>query len=326
MSDDVSREVDQLLKDREKYQHWLSRLESEKGKAPERAYDRVRGDYQKRLKEVTAKLRSHSEAVRDKLRSVEQTVARIEAERATAAEELEEARLRRNVGEYRDDNEWSELESRFVASLKEMDRQLQKAKGEIDHLGEIMALVQSAERPAAPPAEPAAPPVEPAPPPVQPPPQPAAPPPSAAPPPPAPEPAASAPPEPEAADDEGFLSLEELVLEDRAPEEFGIPPESAASSESMAPMEPAASAPPSEPAPAEPGVGDELAFLESLSLGGASGGGGSGGEDETSSDSFSFLEQHGSGTPQTIICPHCSAANDPAEWYCTECGEELPAE
>jgi len=64
-------------------------------------------------------------------------------------------------------------------------------------------------------------------------------------------------------------------------------------------------------------VGDELAFLESLSLGGG---------EEGEGDSFSFLEQHGSGTPQTIICPHCAAANDPAEWYCTECGEELPAE
>lgn len=134
----------------------------------------------------------------------------------------------------------------------------------------------------------------------------------------------AAPPESEPADDEGFLSLEELVLEDRAPEEFGIPPESAISSEPMAPMEPEATAPPSDLGSAEPGVGDELAFLESLSLGG--GGSESGGGDEAVTDSFSFLEQHGSGTPQTIICPHCSAANDPAEWYCTECGEELPAE
>jgi outer membrane biosynthesis protein TonB len=325
MPDDVSREVDQLLKDREKYQHWLSRLESEKGEAPERAYDRVRDDYQRRLDEVTSSLRAHSEAVRDKLRSVEQTVARIEAERAAGGEEFEEARLRRSVGEYRDDNEWLELENRHVASLQQMDRQIQSAQGEIARLGEIMALVQRAERPPPPPppvappppVEPAPPPVQPVPPPVQPsrpPPQPAA------APPPVPEPVMPVPSEPEPVDDEGFLSLEELVLDDRAPEEFGIPPGSAISSEPMAPMEPTASALPSEPTPGEPGVGDELAFLESLSLGGSGGGG------ETSADSFSFLEQHGSGTPQTIICPHCSAANDPAEWYCTECGEELPAE
>jgi len=189
--------------------------------------------------------------------------------------------------------------------------------------------VQRAERPARaappPPApEPAPPPPapEPAPPPPAPEPAPPPPPVEPAPPPPPVEPAPPPPPpaQAEPADDEGFLSLEELVLEDRAPEEFGIPPESAISSEPMAPMEPEASAPPAEPSAAEPGVGDELAFLESLSLGG----GDEGGEGE--SDSFSFLEQHGSGTRQTIICPHCSAANDPAEWYCTECGEELPAE
>ncbi|MGD2152907.1 MAG: hypothetical protein PVG79_06530 [Gemmatimonadales bacterium] len=321
MPEDVSKEVDQLLKDREKYQHWLSRLESEKGKAPERAYDRVRADYQKRLVEVTSRLRAHSEAVQDKLRAVEQSVARLESERATAGEELEEARLRRSVGEYRDDSEWSELENRLVSSIQQMDRQIQGAQGEIARLGEIMALVQRAERPAPAPPPPPAP--EPAPPPP-PAPEPAPPPPPAPepapPPPPRPEPAMAAPSEPEPADDEGFLSLEELVLEDRAPEEFGIPPESAISSEPMAPMEPEAAAPPPEPSAPEPGVGDELAFLESLSLGGGEEGG------EGGSDSFSFLEQHGSGTPQTIICPHCSAANDPAEWYCTECGEELPAE
>lgn len=306
MADDVSREVDQLLNDREKYQHWLSRLESERGQAPERAYDRVRGDYQKRLDEVTAKLRSHGEALQDKLRSLEHTVARIEAERTAGAEELEEARLRRSVGEYRDDNEWSELEKRLVASLQQLDGQLEKARGEIGRLGEILAQLQGAGRPAAaPPPPPPPPPAEPAR---------------------APEPAMAAPPEEEPADDEGFLSLEELVLEDRAPEEFGIPPEAAIGSEPLAPMEPEATARPAEMGAAEPGVGDELAFLESLSLGGGGEGGAGGGGDEVETDSFSFLEQHGSGTPQTIICPHCSAANDPAEWYCTECGEELPAE
>ncbi|UCC73678.1 MAG: zinc ribbon domain-containing protein [Gemmatimonadota bacterium] len=294
MPDDVSREVDQLLKDREKYQHWLNRLETERGKAPEGAYVRVQADYERRLDEVTGKLRAHSDAVQSKLREVEQAVTRLEAERVARADELEEACLRRSVGEYRDDNQWSELEKRLVATLQRTDQQLESTRAEIGRLSEIMALVQRAEQPAAAPPPPVQPARPPPPPPVEPVPRP----------PPAPEPAMAAPAEP--ADDEGFLSLEELVLEDRAPEEFGIPPE----------VEPAS---PAEPMPAEPGVGDELAFLESLSLGGGGGG-------ESGVDSFSFLEQHGSGTPQTIICPHCSAANDPAEWYCTECGEELPAE
>jgi hypothetical protein len=309
MPDDVSREVDQLLKDREKYDHWLQRLESERGQAPERAYDRVRADYEKRLNEVTEKLRAHSQAVAGKLQQLQQSVAGLEAERAAHAEELEEAHLRRSVGEFRDDAEWAGLEKQLQSALQQADRRLAGVRSEIDRLSGIMSLVQGAGAPAARP-QPAPPPVQPAPPA-----QPTPPPPPVAepvqrrpapPPPPVAEPAASEP-----VDEEGFLSLEELVLEDRAPEEFGMPPlRSTQPERAVQPLAP-------EPGAGEPGVGDELAFLESLSL--DAGG-------EATHDSFSFLEQHGSGTPQTIICPHCSAANDPAEWYCTECGEELPAE
>ena len=112
-------------------------------------------------------------------------------------------------------------------------------------------------------------------------------------------------------DDDGLISLEELVLEDEDMQEVRVKAEpTAAEAEPTA----AESEPPAKAEGGE-GVGDELAFLESLSLG-----------NSEEAESFTFLEQRGSGTPQTIICPHCSAANDPAEWYCTECGEELPAE
>ncbi len=334
MSEDVLREVDGLLKEREKFAAWLTRLESEKSKATLRAYERVRGDYQQRLDEVTNRLRSHRDAIQSKLRQLEDTIVELNGNRTRSVEELDEARLRRSVGEFRNDGEWNQLESKLVNELQEVDRELDGTRAEVDRLNQIVSLVQGTQQrpqpepPAAQPAaaQPATPVSRPAPEPKpapepQPPaptvppavPKPAAPeprpePPAARPlpapspepvkPQPAPEPPAPAP----AADaDEGFLSLGELVLEDGDLGDLDLTAEA----------EPAA--PPQE---AEgDSVGDELAFLESLSL--------------SSSDeehSFSFLEQHGSGTPQTIICPHCSAANDPAEWYCTECGEELPAE
>ena len=310
MSDDVSREVDQLLRDREKYEAWLKRLESEKSKATTEAYSRVRADYQQRLDDVVGKLRSHSETVQRKLQQLEQRVVDVEGERALRAEKLDEARLRRSVGEYRDDNEWAELEKRLASSLRQADQELTSVRTEIDRLRGIVAHVRTAEaRPAAA-AQPAGEEAPAAPP------QPvprraAAPPPEPAPQPRA-EPVAASPPGGEEAE-EGFLSLEELVLEDKDVEAMGPPPQAAPASSRGLPPEPVQP----EPAGAEPGVGDELAFLESLSLGGG---------EEGEGDSFSFLEEHGSGTPQTIICPHCAAANDPAEWYCTECGEELPAE
>ncbi len=316
MSEDVTREVDQLLKDREKYQSWLDRLKtSEEATASQQAFERVRQDYQQRLDEVVVKLRAHSDALKSKLKEAEREVADLEKERENRSEKLEEARLRHSVGEYNEGDEWRDLEGRLLGALKESEKELQKAHADIARIEQILASVQSADaepraeappEPAAPPrpAEPARPDAEAK--------TPKAPP---TPPPPAKRPAAKKPAEPQmaeapaepAVDDEGYLSLEELVLEDKSPEEAVIKPKAGAQEAGTGPETPV----PGEGA----AVGDELAFLESLSLGG--------GEE---SESFSFLERHGSGTPQTIICPHCSAANDPAEWYCTECGEELPAE
>ncbi|UCF18303.1 MAG: zinc ribbon domain-containing protein [Gemmatimonadota bacterium] len=332
MSDEVFREVDGLLKEREKYEGWLSRLEAEKSAATERAYQRVRSDYQKRLQDVLAKLRVHSDAVHGKLREMEGMLAGLEDQRERRAEELDEARLRRSVGEYRDDGQWREMESQLVDSLKKADDELSGAQDEIQRLENILDVVQQAERPQTPPKPrapaPTAPPAPPGPPPGGGRPQPAAPvaegPPRAAaqpkpttpaPEPPAvkhgPAPAAAPPAPPKPAVEEAGVSLGELVLEDGDMEGFAVE----TGGEGPAPSAAEAASSAAGGAAGGESVGDELAFLESLSL--------SGGED---TESFSFLEQHGSGTPQTIICPHCSAANDPAEWYCTECGEELPAE
>jgi hypothetical protein len=295
MADDVMKEVDRLLKDREKYEAWLAKLESEKPETSTRAYDKVRQDYQRRLDDVLAQLKAHSDSIRRKLGELGQQVNALGDERASRAEALDEARLRRSVGEYGDDNEWSRREGELVASLQATEKKLDGVRKEIDRLEEIISQVEGAEA---------------APPPPKPEPEPVA---VAAEPEPEPEP--TAPPEPVAAgvqdegdEDEGLISLEELVLEDEDMEDVEIRTEPAAA-EAEAEGEGEVS---------EAGVGDELAFLESLSLGGGEPGG--------EAESFSFLEQQGSGTRQTIICPHCSAANDPAEWYCTECGEELPAE
>jgi hypothetical protein len=317
MSDEVQKEIDQLLEDREKYVAWLRRLDTEKATTTERAFERVYADYQKRLDEVTQELSKHSAAVQGQLGELESSVAELEGKRAAWAEELDEAQLRRSVGEFGDDKEWAELESRLLGSMREVERQLDSTRSEIERLKEIATLAQGEEpQPAI--AEPTPPP--PPPPPPQPEPEPVLTEPEApvemelA----APEPAVLEP-EPVAEgfdlsnDGEGFVSLEALVLEDKDTGDALV---------SEPPAEPAAEEPPAAESEAGGGgVTDELAFLESLSLGG-----GAAEAPKGDPESFSFLEQHGSGTPQTIICPHCSAANDPAEWYCTECGEELPAE
>jgi hypothetical protein len=302
MADDVMKEVDKLLKDREKYEAWLAKLESEKSASSERAYGEVLEDYRKRLDDVLTQLKAHSDSLRSKLGELEDRVATLEVERASRAEQLDESRLRRSVGEFEDDKEWKKLEDGLVGALQEKENELEGVRGEIGQLEEIVAQVEGAEAAPPPPPEPEPVAVAPEPEPkLKPKPKPDA----RAKPPPAPEPQVAAV---EGGDDEGLITLEELVLDDEDMQEVEIAEPVAAEAERLVDQE-----------AGEAGMGDELAFLESLSLGGGEGG--------KEAESFTFLEKGGSsGTPQTIICPHCSAANDPAEWYCTECGEELPAE
>ena len=310
MASEVSKEIDELLKEREKFATFIKRLESERTSSSERAYSKVLADYEKRLEETVQALQGHSDSLRARLQEMQSSLQGLERERDARQEELEEARLRRSVGEYRDDQEWTVLERSLLDSVQEAESELEDVRNEIGHLNSIIAQVEGTEVPTPEPAASASSPqAQPTPPPSQPPPEPQA------------EPAPTSQPRPEPAQpspgsgDDDFISLGELVLDD---EDAG-----------QDQFEPATVNPPpanegvTEQPPSGGEVSDELAFLESLSLSNDAEDKGGGGDQETT---FSFLEQHGKGTPQTIICPHCSAANDPAEWYCTECGEELPAE
>ncbi len=320
MSDDVLREVDELVEQRDKFQTWLQKLETQREKFLERSFEKVRGDYLKRLEELSDKLRDHSDAVRARLDELGQQAVDLEVEKAARGDELEEARLRHTVGEYTDEEEWSDLENRLTDSLRKAEKKLQTAQEEVDRLKDIVAQLAGAEaEPEAAPTE-AEPQVEaeadmppelaelvaelsdvagaveaePA--------EPAT----------AVEEASTSASEESSDDDEGMVFLEELVGggDEALQPDSGLGDATGAAQAGSAAEE-------AQPASAatDGDLGDEMAFLESLSLD-------KGGE----SDTFSFLEEQGSGTPQTIICRHCSAANDPVEWYCTECGEELPAE
>lgn len=297
---EVTKEIDRLLQDREKYSTFIKRLESERASSSERAYSKVRADYEKRLEDVVRNLHAHSDALRSKLSEMENSLRSLEEERSARNEQLDEARLRRSVGEYRDDSEWSGLERQLLDSVQSADAQLEETRTQIVRLNGIIAQVEGeppAETPAPPPPQ-AAPAPRPAP----------SPPPAA--PQPGPPPAAAAP---TGGDD--FVSLGDLVMEEGGlGDDFEPVKVNSPAAPPQTPKEPAKE-PASEP-PTGGAVGDELAFLESLSLG----------NESSEGEAFSFLDEHGRGTAQTIICPHCSAANDPAEWYCTECGEELPAE
>ncbi len=145
MSDDVLREVDELVEQKDKFQTWLQKLEAQREKFPERSFEKVRGDYLKRLEEVSDKLRDHSDVVRARLDDLGQQAVDLEVEKAARGDELEEARLRHTVGEYTDEEEWSDLENRLADSLRKAEEKLRTAQEEVDRLKDIVAQLAGAE-------------------------------------------------------------------------------------------------------------------------------------------------------------------------------------
>lgn len=286
MTDAVSREVAQLLRQREQYRVFLQRLEERAADAHPRAYERVKADYEGKLRAITEKLATHVDALRQAIEETEAAVTDLEVRRDAKVEELEEAKLRHEVGEYADEKEWRAVERKLQKELQELEASLDAQRTLALNLAEVLEQVEAevaggAGRAAAPP--------------------------------------------PATGTDPGARPVRRVrepgrVTEDTPEPEPPPPPET--------PARPAAA-----PVTGRGGARDEveeLRFLESLSLDAEA----APEEEEAgvpepaappADAPLAFLGQRATGRPETVICPRCSAANDPAEWYCVECGEELPA-
>jgi hypothetical protein len=292
-ADNVSREIAALLKQREQYRAFLVKLEERAGEANPRAYETVKQDYESKLKALGAKLVKHVEAVRQALVDSEAAVTDLEVRRDAKHEELEEARLRHSVGEYGDDKEWRSVERKLTKEFDDFEKQIEQKKATVANLQEVLEQIEAESRGR-----------------------------------PAPEPKAKAAPKPapELEVDTTAITGEPKEKQRRVRTPGQQVTETPVHGVDVGHLDELdlAAAP---PARADAGT-DELKFLESLSLTP-----GPDADEETPSSEvasakpgpLSFLSKKAKGRTETIICPRCSAANDPAEWYCVECGEELPA-
>src|SRR5262245_41411785 len=91
---DADRTIDAMLQQRSQYEQWLARLDETGDKAPPGVRDRVRGDYEARLKQVIDELRGHAATITSELEQHRATQQRLDADRQTAAEALAEAEVR----------------------------------------------------------------------------------------------------------------------------------------------------------------------------------------------------------------------------------------
>jgi len=140
--------VHELVSQRDQLRAWIAKLDEVQTGAPSRVAQRVRADYEDRLRRVTEELGAHAEEVQRQLESLRGQLADAETRHAEAEDALEEQRLRHLIGEL-DAAEWDRARASLEADVSGAADALARTRGEVERLsllsGEIGGGAASAE-------------------------------------------------------------------------------------------------------------------------------------------------------------------------------------
>ena len=280
--------IEALLQQRAQYEQWLARLDSSTDKAPATVRQRVRADYEARLRGVIDELRGHGAAIAEELSRHQASQSQLDGDRKHAEESLAEAEIRHAVGEYTDD-EWHRLKQESDGRLEGLRSQLRSVGAEIARLAEVQSLIASSPK-----REP---------------------------------PAAAAPPSPPRPEPERQVGVHEEPVEAPAPpRSVPRPPRPreespAVSAGSSAPPldeltflksvsdeeQKPASRQPSNPGQAAPSAARTMEAPAA----------------PAPTSHGAGAKTGAPGVAKTLKCAECGTLNRPTEWYCERCGAEL---
>ena len=317
--------VSTLLEERQRYEAWLSQLESRRSSTPPHVYARVHADYDKRLAEVMERLGSRTGELHEMSRELRARIDRVQEEENRRRDERAEAELRATVGEFTT-QEWNELRERTDSEIVRLGTEAAALRDELARLDALLRTAATPHRSADNAAVPESGAGSPA----------ASPPVPAAAPPPA-SPAATPEPRP------GSRAFDELAFLQSV-----VDPKEASRRASAAASDPPAARPPAAPAPDTRTPTPAAPAASQPSSGGDGAAGGRATEPgrrmptpseapppvapplepaiNVQRDSVpSFLKDVPNEQVKTLRCQECGTMNYPTEWYCERCGGELAA-
>jgi hypothetical protein len=325
LATDAPSAVETLTRRRAQLQDWLGRLGEVGSGVPGHVADRVRRDYEDRLRSVTQELSEHREALTVELDGRRTELEGADAHRVAAADDLEEARLRHLIGELAE-GEWEARRPELEAALAAAETQASGVRAEVERLDALLRDIPGAAP--EPPAGAAAPAT-----------RADAEAPTAAdtePPEWMSEPEAEAEPEPRAP--EGFLPPRDtsddtipeftpFAQDDRASaaaadDDLGVDLSWLEDVEQVSTSPELSGGPAAAPADEEDSSADDLAFLEELdrAISASPAAGGAGSPSAAAPDPDRTLDPDRAGM---LLCKECGAINEPQLWYCEICGSEL---
>jgi hypothetical protein len=128
-----------LLKERQRYEEWLTALEQKRADTSDSVFARVHGDYQTRLREVSSKLAERAGELRESIDTLSARLEEISRQELQQREARQEAELRAAVGEYTD-KQWKEIGGAWDKELTRLVKEKSVVEGQLNELNRIFAL------------------------------------------------------------------------------------------------------------------------------------------------------------------------------------------
>ena len=143
--------IQKLLAERTQIERWLERLGLAGDSTPEAVRERVKADYQARLKELLKELAAFGDELNEALKRQLATREGLSRQEKEAAERLAEAEVRHAVGEY-DEAKWREVHAEYLGALVRVREELKTADEELQRLEEAVRAMEGPGKAEAPPS------------------------------------------------------------------------------------------------------------------------------------------------------------------------------
>ncbi|HEX8274709.1 MAG TPA: Ran-binding zinc finger domain-containing protein [Longimicrobiaceae bacterium] len=137
LATDAPSAVETLTRRRAQLQDWLGRLGEVGSGVPGHVAERVRRDYEDRLRSVTQELGEHRDALTAELDDRRAELEDADARRSAAADDLEEARLRHLIGEL-EAGEWDARRPELESALATAETQATGIRAEVERLDALL--------------------------------------------------------------------------------------------------------------------------------------------------------------------------------------------
>ena len=129
--------VNALMRERQKYESWLETLEARRDSSPAHVFERVRADYEHRLREVVEQLGAHSPVLEEQAHNLDTRMAALGDDERQQRDRRAEAELRAMVGELSGED-WEKLARESDERLAALAADQERVRAELVQVRDLL--------------------------------------------------------------------------------------------------------------------------------------------------------------------------------------------